>query len=75
MSKRPKQPQGKTISYSDPFRLLKAILIGVSLGFIAVMVVPYVAPKHHPPISASNSPSPAAQKEPARPAAGRRDAV
>ena len=75
MSKRPKQPQGKTISYSDPFRLLKAILIGVSLGFIAVMVVPYVAPKHHPPISASNAPSLPAQKEPSKPAAVHRDAV
>ncbi len=28
--------------FRDPFRLLKAILIGVSLGFIAVMLVPYV---------------------------------
>ena len=35
----------------NPFGLLKAILIGTALGFIAVLVVPYLLPGHQAPLN------------------------
>src|ERR1700731_2474831 len=39
-------PPAKATAPRDPFGLLKAILIGLVLGFIAVMLVPYLLPAH-----------------------------
>ncbi|MBI4724940.1 MAG: hypothetical protein HY765_08180, partial [Rhodomicrobium sp.] len=63
-------PPLKSTTPRDPFSLLKAILIGLSLGFIAVMLVPYLFPvkveEENPPARmASGSPRPAAEAPPA----------
>ena len=36
---------------NNPFGLLKAILIGTALGFIAVLAVPYLLPEHRAPLN------------------------
>jgi soluble lytic murein transglycosylase len=44
-------PDGKTNPPHNPFGLLKAILIGSALGFIAVLAVPYLLQAHRDPLS------------------------
>jgi soluble lytic murein transglycosylase len=52
--------------FRDPFRLLKAILIGVSLGFVAVMLRPVFFPTAKAPVeTAARVPSAAAPAQPA----------
>lgn len=54
-------------SSHDPFALFKAILIGIGLGFIAVLLVPYLVPlqnlKHEGPRPTESSKAPPARDE------------